>query len=88
MFETFKTRNKAINSFIRNAEDDGDNEFNGPIFKDDKIIPFEKLKEESIRHALRITNGNIVEAARKLQLSQDSIRELMEKYNIKHRSGE
>ena len=88
VFETFKTRDKAINSFIRTAEDDGDNEFNGPIFKDDKIIPFEKLKEESIRHALRVTNGNIVEAARKLQLSQDSIRELMEKYNIEHRSEE
>jgi len=88
VFETFKTRNNAIKSFIRSAEGNGDNEFNGPIFSDDKIIPFEKLKEESIRHALRVTNGNIVEAARKLKLSKASIRELMEKYNIEQKSEE
>jgi anti-sigma B factor antagonist len=85
VFETFKTRNNAIKSFIRSAEGNGDNEFNGPIFSDDKIIPFEKLKEESIRHALRVTNGNIVEAARKLKLSKASIHELMEKYNIEQK---
>ena len=88
MFETFKTRNNAIKSFIRSAEGNGDNEFNGPIFSDDKIIPFEKLKEESIRHALRVTNGNIAEAARKLKLSKASIHELMEKYNIEQKSEE
>ena len=88
VFETFKTRNNAIKSFIRSAEGNGDNEFNGPIFSDDKIIPFEKLKEESIRHALRVTNGNIAEASRKLKLSKASIRELMEKYNIEQKSEE
>ena len=73
---------------IRNAEGKGNYELNGSLFSDDTVIPFEKLKEESIRHALRITNGNIVEAARKLQLGRATIYRLMEKYNIEHRSEE
>ncbi|HSR17337.1 MAG TPA: sigma-54 dependent transcriptional regulator, partial [Ignavibacteriaceae bacterium] len=43
-------------------------DYAGPLFSDDTIIPFEKLKEEAIRHALNVTKGNIVEAAKKLQL--------------------
>jgi transcriptional regulator with PAS, ATPase and Fis domain len=55
------------------------------LFTDDTIIPFEKLKEEAIKHALKITNGNIVEAAKKLQLGRATIYRLMEKYNIINR---
>jgi two-component system, NtrC family, response regulator AtoC len=55
------------------------------LFTDETIIPFEKLKEEAIRHALKITNGNIVEAAKKLQLGRATIYRLMEKYNIVNR---
>jgi two-component system response regulator AtoC len=73
---------------IREAEGKGNYEFNGSLFSDDNVLPFEKLKEESIRHALRITNGNIVEAARKLQLGRATIYRLMEKYNIEHRLEE
>jgi two-component system, NtrC family, response regulator AtoC len=73
---------------IRNAEGKGDYESSGSLFSDDTVIPFEKLKEESIRHALKITNGNIVEAARKLQLGRATIYRLMEKYNIEHRPEE
>jgi two-component system response regulator AtoC len=73
---------------IRNAEGKGNYEYSGSLFSDDTVIPFEKLKEESIRHALKITNGNIVEAARKLQLGRATIYRLMEKYNIEHRSEE
>lgn len=73
---------------IKNAEGKVNYEFNGSLFGDDTVIPFEKLKEESIRHALRITNGNIVEAARKLQLGRATIYRLMEKYNIEHRLEE
>jgi DNA-binding NtrC family response regulator len=44
---------------------------NGILFADDSpIIPFEKLKEEAIRHALRTTENNIVEAARKLKIGR------------------
>lgn len=56
----------------------------GSLFGDDTIVPFERLKEEAIRHALKITNGNIVEAAKKLQLGRATIYRLMEKYNIDH----
>jgi two-component system, NtrC family, response regulator AtoC len=73
---------------IRNAEGKGNNEYSGALFSDDNVIPFEKLKEESIRHALKVTNGNIVEAARKLQLGRATIYRLMEKYNIEHRPEE
>ncbi len=30
-------------------------EYTGPLFSDETIIPFEKLKEEAIRHAFNIT---------------------------------
>jgi DNA-binding NtrC family response regulator len=75
-------------SQIRVSEPAGDTNINGFLFSDDTIIPFEKLKEESIRHALKITNGNIVEAAKKLQLGRATIYRLMEKYNIENRSFE
>ncbi len=52
------------------------------MFTDDNIIAFEKIKEKSIRHALKVTGGNIVEAARKLQLGRATIYRLMEKYGI------
>ena len=52
------------------------------MFTDDNIIPFERIKEKSIRHALKVTGGNIVEAARKLQLGRATIYRLMEKYGI------
>jgi DNA-binding NtrC family response regulator len=46
------------------------------------IIPFEKLKEEAIKHALTKTDGNIVEAARKLKIGRATMYRLMEKYNL------
>ena len=73
-------------SHIRAAEPTVVTDYTGALFSDDNIIPFEKLKEESIRHALKVTNGNIVEAAKKLQLGRATIYRLMEKYNIENRS--
>jgi len=56
---------------------------NGVLFGDDfPIIPFEKLKEEAIRHALKTTERNIVEAARKLRIGRATLYRLMEKYKI------
>jgi two-component system response regulator AtoC len=60
-------------------------DLNGTLFNDDTIVPFEKLKEEAIKHALKTTSGNIVEAAKKLQLGRATIYRLMEKYNIINR---
>jgi two-component system, NtrC family, response regulator AtoC len=73
---------------IKSAESNGAADFDGALFGDNTIVPFEKLKEESIRHALKVTNGNIVEAAKKLQLGRATIYRLMEKYNIQNRSYE
>lgn len=56
---------------------------NGVLFGDDSpVIPFEKLKEEAIRHSLKVTGGNIVEAARKLRIGRATLYRLMEKYKI------
>ena len=46
------------------------------------VIPFEKLKEEAIRHALKVTNGNIVDAAKKLKVGRATFYRLMDKFNI------
>ncbi len=73
---------------IRAAEPSSSAEFTGALFSDDSVIPFEKLKEEAIRHALKVTKGNIVEAAKKLQLGRATIYRLMEKYNIENRTEE
>jgi len=56
---------------------------NGVLFgSESPVIPFEKLKEEAIRHSLKVTNGNIVEAARKLKIGRATLYRLMEKYKI------
>lgn len=64
---------------IRNVNING----NGEIFGEKSpIIPFEVLKEEAIKHALKVTEGNIVEAARKLKIGRATLYRLMEKYKI------
>jgi DNA-binding NtrC family response regulator len=73
---------------LRSGESSGNVEYTGPLFSDETVIPFEKLKEEAIRHALNITNGNIVEAAKRLQLGRATIYRLMDKYKIENRSTE
>ena len=58
----------------------------GALFNDDSpIIPFEKLKEEAIKHALKVTSGNIVDASKKLNVGRATLYRLMEKYDIKSR---
>ncbi len=75
-------------SNVRAAEPVGSADISAPLFNDEVIVPFEKLKEESIRHALKVTKGNIVEAAKKLQLGRATIYRLMEKYHIENRAYE
>jgi transcriptional regulator of acetoin/glycerol metabolism len=58
----------------------------GPMFTESApIIPFEKLKAEAIKHALKVTNGNIVDASKKLNVGRATLYRLMEKYDIKSR---
>ncbi|MBK7866028.1 MAG: sigma-54-dependent Fis family transcriptional regulator [Ignavibacteriales bacterium] len=52
------------------------------FFDNTVIIPFEKIKEEAIRNSLKITKGNIFEAAKKLKLGRATIYRLMSKYKI------
>ncbi len=67
---------------IKYFETPVNNESKSPFFSDEKILPFEKIKEEAIRHALKVTDGNIFEAARKLKLGRATIYRLIEKYKI------
>ncbi|MCJ7553492.1 MAG: sigma-54 dependent transcriptional regulator [Ignavibacteriaceae bacterium] len=73
-------------SHLRATEDSANVETSSPLFSDETILPFEKLKEEAIRHALRVTNGNIVVVAKKLKLGRATIYRLMDKYNIENRN--
>jgi DNA-binding NtrC family response regulator len=52
------------------------------LFSGDEIIPLEKIKEEAIRHALRVSRGKIFQAAKKLQLGRATLYRLIEKYKI------
>jgi len=47
------------------------------------IVPLEKIKEEAIRQALKITEGNIAEAAKRLEIGRATLYRLAEKYKIK-----
>ncbi|HCZ12631.1 MAG TPA: hypothetical protein DHV16_10380 [Nitrospiraceae bacterium] len=46
------------------------------------IRPLEKIKEEAIRQALKSTEGNIVEAAKRLKIGRATFYRLMKKYKI------
>jgi DNA-binding NtrC family response regulator len=65
---------------------DGDDELGLPvpaIFDRIKtVIPMDSLKEQALRHSLRITQGNILDAARQLKISRSTFYELMKKYEI------
>ncbi len=68
---------------LRDAGNNNSIPKNAAIFTEDApIIPFEKLKEEAIKHALKITDNNIVEASKKLKIGRATFYRLMEKYKI------
>ena len=48
-----------------------------------QIVPLETLIEDSLRHALEVTEGNIIEVARGLKIGRATVYRLMEKYQIK-----
>lgn len=52
--------------------------------EDEIIVPFEMLKKRALQNALRITNGNLVEAASQLQIGRSTLYRLLEKYEINH----
>jgi transcriptional regulator of acetoin/glycerol metabolism len=46
------------------------------------VRSLEKVKEESLRQALKATEGNIVEAARRLKIGRATMYRLMKKFRI------
>ena len=73
---------------IRSAGDARKLDSSSPFFSDDVVIPLEKLKEEAIKHALKVTSGNILVAAKKLKLGRATIYRLMEKYKVDQKEFE
>jgi transcriptional regulator of acetoin/glycerol metabolism len=51
-------------------------------FGSDAIKPLERVKEEVIREALKATEWNIVEAARRLKIGRATMYRLMKKFGI------
>lgn len=47
-----------------------------------EIIPMEKIKEYAIRHALEVTDGNIQEAAHRLNIGRATFYRMLEKFDI------
>lgn len=51
------------------------------IFDDlNEIISLDALKEQAIRHALRVTDGNVQESAKRLGISRSTLYEMMKKF--------
>lgn len=46
------------------------------------VVPLEKVKEAALRHALKSSSGNIVEAASNLKIGRATLYRLMKKYKI------
>lgn len=68
---------------IRGNDQSARIESGAELFSEDStIVPFERLKELAIRHALQLTEGNIQEAARRLEIGRATLYRLMEKYGI------
>jgi DNA-binding NtrC family response regulator len=68
---------------IVSADSSANIKIEGALFTENSpIIPFEKLKEEALRHAVSVTKGNIVEAAKKLRIGRATFYRLLEKYGI------
>jgi len=78
----------VLPSHIKNLEITTKLEPASALFSDDNVIPFEVIKEEAIKHALKVTKGNIVDAAKKLQLGRATIYRLMDKYKINSKDFE
>jgi len=51
--------------------------------KNQQVLPLEQLKQLAVRHALEACEGNISEAAVKLDISRSTLYRLLEIYNIK-----
>lgn len=65
------------------AEGDDSGIAHPSIFDDvNEIIPLEVLKEQAVRHALSVSSGNILEAAKRLKISRSTMYEMMKKYEV------
>lgn len=62
--------------------------FISSLFDGNVIVPFEILKENAIKHALKVTNGNVIEAAKKLELSRATVYRIKEKLVYELENGD
>ncbi len=46
------------------------------------VIPIEVLKEQAVRHALKVTGGNVLDAAKRLGVSRSTMYEMVKRYGV------
>ena len=80
--DTHRTRITDFHSVLRLCGNRYQTKFHVPG-ESGSIIPFEKIKENAVRQALKNTDGNIAEAALKLKIGRATLYRLVEKYKIK-----
>jgi transcriptional regulator of acetoin/glycerol metabolism len=71
----------AVQAFIDGDDDPG---VPSPELFDrvKSIVPMDSLKAQALRHALKVSHGNILEAARGLKISRSTFYEMMKKYDV------
>ncbi|MCX6150870.1 MAG: sigma-54 dependent transcriptional regulator [Ignavibacteriales bacterium] len=78
----------VIPNYIRSADGSLSPEISGTLFSDDTIIPFERLKQEALKHAIKVTGGNILESAKRLHIGRATFYRLMVRYKIENETKE
>lgn len=70
-------------SQIQKFQPENIDSFPEEIFDDDSpIIPFDHLREEAIKHALKVSEGNVVEAAKKLGIGRATVYRFLNKKSL------
>ncbi|HAV22081.1 MAG: sigma-54-dependent Fis family transcriptional regulator [Ignavibacteria bacterium GWA2_55_11] len=73
----------ALQSYASNGANGSENVMNPPSSEPGAVMPMERLKENAIRNAIRLCNGNSVLAARKLGIGRATLYRLMKKYEVR-----
>lgn len=53
-----------------------------PILEPDKILPFDEVEKRVLQHALKLTKGNVSQAAKELGIGRTTLYRKLEKYHL------
>lgn len=82
-----ETENKILKTVVANPGYNNHSHNDNKIILSDSVIlngvvPLEKVKEDLVRHAYDLCNGNILTAAKKLKIGRATMYRLLHKYDI------